>query len=352
MTETPFRKFHSPLQRFMKAPLRMERLPHFRVPLPANEQVGAHTPEEYVLLSEHVIFLYSTSILGGQQMVPPPAETKALQTLYSMYDGDKIGAKAPNLEKLLARRSGQLRSIVRTAVYYISSSAPVNKKKRKEQPRCKLGRYLEGYVSTRYLAKQEGRTHNWWCRALNMCCWAGLLRKEWTVLWNQGQPERGANLYAIIPPDETNLPGMEERAKLMLERKVTIGGITKAAAIALFGQETADEIYRDNRAEGEEQRIFNEWAEEIVREQIARRGYITKPELLDKLRNKADTLLLFAGRHSFSASESALEWRFNAAKPCLLEEYDYRRVTKKDAARTSSLTPVVGRFAFMPKQDQ
>ena len=83
MTETPFRKFHSPLQRFMKAPLRMERLPHFRVPLPANEQVGAHTPEEYVLLSEHVIFLYSTSILGGQQMVPPPAETQSGKTACS-----------------------------------------------------------------------------------------------------------------------------------------------------------------------------------------------------------------------------------------------------------------------------
>lgn len=351
MTETPFRRFHSLLQGFMKASLRMKGCPISGYPFQRMNRPGSHTPKEYVLLSEHVNFLYSTSISGGQRMVPPPAETKALQTLYSMYDSDKIGAKAPNLEKLLARRSGQLRSIIRTAVYYISSSAPVNKKKRKEQPRCKLGRYLEGYVSTRYLAKQEGRTHNWWCRALNMCCWAGLLRKEWTVLWNQGQPERGANLYAIIPPDETNLPGMEERAKLMLERKVTMGGITKTAAIALFGQETANEIYCDKREESEEQRIFNEWAKEIVQEQIEQRGHITKPELLDKLRYKADTLLLFTGRHSFSASESTLEWRFNVPKAYLLEKYAYRRVTKKDAAQTKSLTPVVGRFAFLLKDD-
>ena len=284
-------------------------------------------------------------------MVPPPTETKTLRTLYSLCDSNKIGAQAPNLEKLLARRNGQLRSIIRTAVCYISSSAPVDKNKRKEKPRCKLGRYLEGYVSTRYLAKQEGRTHNWWCRALNMCCWAGLLRKERTVLWNQGQPERGANLYAIILPDETNLPGMEERAALMLEYGVTIGSITKTAAISLFGRETADEIYCDSREESEDQRIFNEWAEEIVREQIARRGYITKPELLDKLRHRADTLLLATGRYSFSASESALEWRFNVAKPYLLEEYAYRRVTKKDAAQMKSLTPVVRRFAFLPKED-
>ena len=284
-------------------------------------------------------------------MVPPPAETQALRTLYSMYDSDKIGAQAPNLEKLLARRSGQLRSIIRMAVYYISSSTPVNKKRRKEQPRCKLGRYPEGYVSARYLAKQEGRTHNWWCRALNMCCWAGLLRKKRTVLWNQGQPDRGANLYAIIPPDETNLPDMEERARLMLERGVTIGGISKTAAIALFGQEAADEIYCDSRTAGEEQHVFNEWASEIIREQIAQRGYITKPELLDKLRRKADTLLLATGRRSFSASKSALEWRFNAAKTYLLEEYDYRRVTKEDAAQTEALAPALKRFAFMPKND-
>ena len=271
-------------------------------------------------------------------MVPPPTETKTLRTLYSLCDSNKIGAQAPNLEKLLARRNGQLRSIIRTAVCYISSSAPVDKNKRKEKPRCKLGRYLEGYVSTRYLAKQEGRTHNWWCRALNMCCWAGLLRKERTVLWNQGQPERGANLYAIILPDETNLPGMEERAALMLEHGVTIGGITKTAAISLFGRETADEIYCDSREGSEYQRIFNEWAE-------------AKSELLDKFKHRADTLLLATGRHSFSASESALEWRFNVAKPYLLEEYSYRRVTKKDAAQTKSLTPVVRRFAFLSKEE-
>ena len=75
-------------------------------------------------------------------MVPPPAETKALRTLYSLYGSDKIGAKAPNLEKLLARRNGQLRSIIRTAVYYISSSAPVDK--RKEKPRCKPGAISKG----------------------------------------------------------------------------------------------------------------------------------------------------------------------------------------------------------------
>ena len=60
-------------------------------------------------------------------MVPPPTETKTLRTLYSLCDSNKIGAQAPNLEKLLARRNGQLRSIIRTAVCYISSSAPVDK---------------------------------------------------------------------------------------------------------------------------------------------------------------------------------------------------------------------------------
>ena len=44
MTETPFRRFRNALQHFIKAALRMKGLPHFRVPLPANEQVGAHTP--------------------------------------------------------------------------------------------------------------------------------------------------------------------------------------------------------------------------------------------------------------------------------------------------------------------
>ena len=97
----------------------------------------------------------------------------------------------------------------------------------------------------------------------------------------------------------------------MGETEATLEGLpVMVLGYGLFGRETADEIYCDSRAEGEEPRIFNEWAEEVVQEQIARRGYITKPELL--------------------------------------EEYAYRHVTKKDAAQTKSLTPVVRRFAFLP----
>ena len=59
MTETPFRRFHSLLQGFMKASLRMKGCPIQRMNRP-----GSHTPKEYVLLSEHVNFLYSTSISG------------------------------------------------------------------------------------------------------------------------------------------------------------------------------------------------------------------------------------------------------------------------------------------------
>ena len=56
MTETLFRRFHSLLQRFMKASLRMKGLPHFRVSLPANEQAGSVYSEGVCLVVGRCIF--------------------------------------------------------------------------------------------------------------------------------------------------------------------------------------------------------------------------------------------------------------------------------------------------------
>lgn len=145
-------------------------------------------------------------------------------------------------------------------------------------------------IPVSHLISLHGGTRETWQSHIIFATDAGLLRRvrpdkhsilpelkeEYEEALAKGR--RPATFFRVVQYTDETLRAADEKAKQYRDSGLSISHITKADIIRVFGQQRANELYRDGRrvCDGEEEA----WsiAVSAAKEQIAERGYATPEE--------------------------------------------------------------------------
>lgn len=243
------------------------------------------------------------------------------------YSTTHLRTEYPHLDKLLSSNRDRLRLYLMTTLETLQHGTP----------------YSHGFVSERYLAKILNKTNAHANKILNFFCVLGILTKK-----RQGRLEYEhlgdvgsfAITYAIAYRNKRALREIEERAAVILKNKLTVSAMSWEAVRNCFGEELANEIYREKHERGVIPQMFETAFHDALERLTKERGWTTKEELLTDVTS-------WAGE-----GKSVTERRFGELKPALNDlGYAYKRTSKNDALAVTYELPI-GRYLIFRKQKE
>lgn len=238
----------------------------------------------------------------------------ALQEYLAWYSAGNLKKRYPALNKILSRNRNRMRLFLSDTLEAITHNAE----------------YTRGFVSARYLADKAHVSTEYANHLLNFFCTLGILNKAADD--TDYKPENGlqpAITYDIVPCEDTYLQRIDERAAIMLQKKLTVSRISWEAVKNALGKEEADRIYREERESGYFPRLYADIFCEALSRLTAHDGYTTKAQLIEE------------ARHVTGESPRGVEKRFAEFSPCLEElGYRYKRTSAADNASRAVYLPV------------
>ena len=202
--------------------------------------------------------------------------------------------------------------------------------------------YAHGIAAERYLADSFSITPKKANQILNFFCTLKIFVKKRQRLKNGSTDTRIAITYQIAPRSENYLRMIDERAAVILDKKLTLNSISWETVRSCFGEDEANAIYSLE----EETRLYGscQKRERGVIPQIYEQLFAEQLEVLTKEQpwtSKAE--LIQAVMRITDETERAVADRFAQFKPSLIDRgYTYKMTGKADAAAVLGLP--VGRY--------
>lgn len=186
------------------------------------------------------------------------------------------------------------------------------------------------FLSNRYLAKKIKKDAPNINKYINLFCTLGLLHKipykdinqnlrKTALQISKENSQNGISFYTVPDYNET-FKIANERAKIMLEYRFTIKGMSKKYLENCFGEEFANKIYLVNVKDNKRSENIRNAIENFILNQIKTYGYCTK-DMLMTYRLEVDNCYIRKG---------VKDYEFRRVLPDIMQKYDliYRKSNK------------------------
>ena len=186
------------------------------------------------------------------------------------------------------------------------------------------------FLSNRYLAKKIKKDAPNINKYINLFCTLGLLHKipykdinqnlrKTALQISKENSQNGISFYTVPDYNEA-FKIANERAKIMLEYRFTIKGMSKKYLENCFGEEFANKIYLVNVKDSKRSENIRNAIENFILNQIKTYGYCTK-DMLITYRLEVDNCYIRKG---------VKDYEFRRVLPDIMQKYDliYRKANK------------------------
>ena len=178
------------------------------------------------------------------------------------------------------------------------------------------------FFSNRYLAGKRNKSVVNINKYINLFCTLGLLNKipykqvnqrlrAMAVQISKDNAQNGISFYTV-PDYNKTFKTADERAKIMLEYRFTIKGMSKKYLENCFGEEFANQIYLVNVKDSERSKNIRDAIESLILQQIKTYGYFTR-DMIMNYKLKLDNHYIRCG---------VKEYEFRKVLPDIIQKYD------------------------------